>query len=118
MEVLGGKELTFIRDLRDAGSIPDLGRSLGKGNGNLLQYSCLENPMHRGAWWAAVHRATKSLTRLKQYSTCAQRQINTFHKTEQRKILKLCPRVFLVGPMCFNTNHCNTVLIEAVLEGG
>ena len=60
----------------------------------------------------------QSLTRLKQFSTCAQRQINTSHKTELRKILKLCPRICLVGPMCFNTNHCNTVLIEAVLEGG
>ena len=37
---------------RDAGSIPGLGRSLGGGNGNPLQYSCLENPMDRGAWWA------------------------------------------------------------------
>ena len=40
------------------------GRSLGKGNGNPLQYSCLENPMDRGAWWATVHGVTKSWTRL------------------------------------------------------
>ena len=39
----------------DLGSIPSLERSLGEGNGNLLQYSCLENPMDRGAWWATVH---------------------------------------------------------------
>ena len=39
----------------DTGSIPGLGRSPGKGNGNLLQYSCLENPMDRGAWRATVH---------------------------------------------------------------
>ena len=39
----------------DVGSIPDLGRSPETGNGNLLQYSCLENPMDRGAWWATVH---------------------------------------------------------------
>ena len=37
------------------GSIPGLGRSPGRGNGNLLQYSCLENPIERGAWWATVH---------------------------------------------------------------
>ena len=43
----------------DAGSIPGLGRSPGVGNGNPLQYSCLENPMDRGAWQAAVHRVTK-----------------------------------------------------------
>ena len=38
-------------DIRDAGSIPRFGRSPGEGNGNPLQYSCLENPMDRGAWW-------------------------------------------------------------------
>ena len=39
----------------DLGSIPGLGRSPGEGHGNPLQYSCLENSMDRGAWWAAVH---------------------------------------------------------------
>ena len=42
-------------DTRDAGLIPRLGRSPGIGNGNSLQYSCLENSMDRGAWWATVH---------------------------------------------------------------
>ena len=46
----------------DASSIPGLGRSLGGGHGNPLQYSCLENPMDRGAWWATVHRVAKSQT--------------------------------------------------------
>ena len=45
-------------------SIPGSGRSPGEGNGNPLQYSCLENSMDRGAWWAIVHRVTKSQTRL------------------------------------------------------
>ena len=45
---------------RDMGSIPGLGRSLGEGHGNPLQYSCLDNPMNRGAWWATVHGVTKS----------------------------------------------------------
>jgi len=49
----------------DLGSIPGSGRSPGEGNGNPLPYSCLENPMGRGAWWAMVHRVAKSLTRLK-----------------------------------------------------
>ena len=44
----------------DAGSIPGLGRSPGEGNGNPLPYSCLENSMDRGAWWATVHELTKS----------------------------------------------------------
>ena len=44
-------------DVRDAGSIPGLERSSRGGRGNPLQYSCLENPMDRGAWWVTVHRA-------------------------------------------------------------
>ena len=49
---------------RAMGSIPELGRSPGEGNGNLLQYSCPENPMDRGVWWAIVQRVTKSQTQL------------------------------------------------------
>ena len=43
----------------DSGSIPGKGRFPGEGNGNPLQYPCLENPMDRGAWWAAVHVVAK-----------------------------------------------------------
>ena len=50
--------------VRDAGSIPGLGRSSGEGNGNLLQYSCLENSMDRGVWWSVVQGVAKSRTRL------------------------------------------------------
>ena len=42
-------------DVGDSGSIPESGRSSGGGNGNILQYSCLGNPMDREAWWATVH---------------------------------------------------------------
>ena len=52
--------------IRDTGSIPVLGRSSGGGHGNSFQYSCLENPMDRGAWRATVHGVTKSQTWLKQ----------------------------------------------------
>ena len=55
-------------DTGDWGSIPESGRSPGGGNGNPLQYSCLENPMDRGAWWATVYRIAKSWTRLKRLS--------------------------------------------------
>ena len=48
----------------DMGLIPGLGRSPGEGNGNPLQYSCLRNPIGRGAWWAAVHAVAKSQTHL------------------------------------------------------
>ena len=53
-------------DIRDLGLIPELGRSLGGGNGNPLPYSCLENPTDKGTWWATVHGVTKSWTGLKQ----------------------------------------------------
>ena len=57
-----GKEPTC--QAGDTGLIPGLGRSPGGGHGNPLQYSCLENPMDRGAWWATVHGVAKSQTRL------------------------------------------------------
>ena len=52
----------------DSGLIPESGRSPGEGNGNPLQYSCLENPMEGGAWWATVHGVTKSRTRLNDFT--------------------------------------------------
>ena len=53
-----------VRDVRDEGSIPGSGKSPGGGHGNPLQYSCLENPMDRGNWWATVHRVAESQTQL------------------------------------------------------
>ena len=53
----------------DLGLISGSGRSPGEGNGNPLQYSCLENPMDRGAWWATVHGVTKSRTRLSDFTS-------------------------------------------------
>ena len=50
------------RDIIAASLTPGLGRSLGEGNGNPLQYPCLENPMYRGAWLATVHSVAKSRT--------------------------------------------------------
>ena len=49
-------------DAGEVGSIPEFGKFCGRGNGNPLQYSCLENPMDRGAWWAAFHGVPKSQT--------------------------------------------------------
>ena len=49
-------------DVRDTGLIPGLGRSPAEGNGNPLQYSCLENPVDRGTWWAIVRGVAKSQT--------------------------------------------------------
>ena len=55
-------------DIRDTGSIPESGRSAGRGHGNPFQYACLEGSMDRGAWWATVHGVAKSWTQLKQLS--------------------------------------------------
>ena len=49
----------FVKHLPDLGSVPELGSSPGEGNGNPLQYHCLENPMARGAWHATVHGITR-----------------------------------------------------------
>ena len=54
----------YAGDARDMHSIPGSGRCPGVGNGNPFQYSCLENPMDRGDWWATVPWVTKSWTRL------------------------------------------------------
>ena len=54
----------------DSGLIPGSGRSPGEGKGNPLQYSCLENPMDRGAWWATIHGVAKSRTRLSDFCVC------------------------------------------------
>ena len=62
---------TNTGDVTDSGSIPGLGRSPGGGHGNPHQYSCLENPMDRGAWQATVQWVKKSWTRLKRLSTHA-----------------------------------------------
>ena len=61
-------------DTNDLGLIPELGRSPGVGNGNLLQNSCLENSMDRGAWWAAVHVVPKEsdTTELHSFSSLSQ----------------------------------------------
>ena len=70
-------------DIKDMGVILGLGRSLGGGHGNPLQYSCLENPMDRGAWWATIHRVTKSQTQLKWLSThaCTRADVQIQRKT-------------------------------------
>ena len=67
--ILGGSEVKASAcNVGDLGSIPGSGRFPGEGNGNPLQYSCLENPMDGGAWWATVHGVAKSRTRLSDFT--------------------------------------------------
>ena len=67
---LSGKESSCLAgDTRDVSLIPGWGRFPGEGNGSPLQYSCLENAMDGGAWWATVCAVEKSRTQLKQLST-------------------------------------------------
>ena len=74
-QLRASQEMTVVKNLsvnagdkRDTSSIPRLRRSPGGGHGNPLQYSCVENPMDRGAWQATLHRVAKSWTGLKQLS--------------------------------------------------
>ena len=70
--------------MRETGSIPGLGRPPGEGNGNPLQYSCLENPMDGGAWKATVHGVTKSRTRLSDFTfTLTPILLKLFQKIEE-----------------------------------
>ena len=71
----------------DLGLIPGLGRSSGEGNGNPLQYSCLENPMDRGAWWATIHGVAKSRTRLSNFYVCVCCRNNSKWSQMEEKVL-------------------------------
>ena len=77
----GCKWLRF--PMQGPGLIPGSGRSPGEGHGNPLQYSCLQNPMDRGPWWATVHGVTKSQTHLKQLSMYAGYARESFYSDEK-----------------------------------
>ena len=80
------------RDLRDAGSVPGLWRYPGGGDGNPLQYSCLENPIDRRAWWATVHRIEKSWEQPKQLSMHTH-SVYMSTLLSQESIHSICSRV-------------------------
>ena len=91
MDFPGGSEVTASAcNVGDLDLIPGLGRSPGEGNGNPLQHSCLENPMDGEAWWATVHRVTKSRTQLSDFTfhfhvTCPGRSIIALHMWSKRE---------------------------------
>ena len=102
-------------DIRDIDSIPGSGRSPGGGHGNTLQYFCLENPMARGAWWAIVHGAAKSQTRLKQLSTHARihTHIHT-HTHTHRFFLPRSKRLLIAWLQSTSTVILETKKIKSV----
>ena len=88
----GSEDKASAFNAGDPGLIPGSGRSPGEGNGNPLQYSCLENPLDRGAWWATVHWVTKSRTRLSDFT----------HSLS----------------MCFKLMLCLACILKGILWGG
>ena len=108
-------------DVRDSGLIPELGRSPGGGNGNPLHYSCLENPMERGAWWATVsivHRVAKSWTRLKWVNMHMSRMklsqnisFSIIHLTSQEKEPKVC-KLFRCLNLYLNFYQCEAFILK------
>ena len=87
----------------DLGLIPVSGRSPGEGNGNPLQYSCLENRMNQGAWWATVHGVAKSWTRLSDFTSLHKGSYKV--KESQSEVAQLCRT--LCNPM-----DCNLPLLR------
>jgi len=80
-----------LGNARDVGSIPELGRSPGTGNGKPLQYSCLENSLDRRAWWATVHGVTKTRTRLSTHTIAyVTYSVTNKNKAEAIRNLKEC----------------------------
>ena len=105
--IYSGKEPACqCSDVRYVSSIPRLGRSSGGGHGNPLQYSCLENPMDRGAWRATVNGVAKSQTRLKRLSICA--------------YICVCKYVCMIESLCYTAEISTTLKITntSILEKG
>ena len=109
-------------DIRDAGSIPGLGRSPGGGHGNPLQYACLENPHDRRGWWAVVHGVAQSQTRPCVHSIPL-RESRKYAPLDQTlpgcKVGKGEVRSTLENsPVCSSTNHNSSVIVTSSAEAG
>ena len=74
-------------DSTDMGSIPELRRSCGEGNGYLLQYSCLGNPMDRGVWWATVQGFAKNQTRLSTHASSTNKGSDVYQALAMCQVL-------------------------------
>ena len=113
-EILGWQALPGDSEVKtsawnagDLGSIPGLGRSPGERNGNPLQYSCLENPVEGGAWWATVHGISKSQTRLNDFTFTY--SVNKYIK----KVMLMLDIIFLVKK--YNLFINSSIMYSAIL---
>ena len=97
--------------VRSLGSVPGSGRSPGEGNGNPLQYSCLENSMDRGAWRATVYGVSKSWTRLSDFTSL---HFTSLHSTLLHSASASLPS-HSIPPVSLNLNHLRKVFCVAVL---
>ena len=97
-----GKASTY--NAGDPGLIPGLGRSSGEGNGNPLQYSCLENPMDWGAWWATAHGVAKSRTRLRDF-TSLHFKVLSHSKAGNQPISITVPAPTWAVPIAWSDSH-------------
>ena len=93
-----------VGDVKDVGSIPGSGRSPEGGHSNPFQYSCLENPIDRGPWWATGHMVTKSQTRLKQVSMHGYWKLEFKHSFWGNKIQLTIFHIMLI---LFDENYVN-----------
>ena len=85
----------------DPGSVPGLGGSPGEGNGNPLQFSCLENPMDRGAWWTTVHGVAKSRTWLSDFTFLWRKAMTNLDSILKSRDFTLPTKVYLIKAMIF-----------------
>ena len=103
----GGSESAF--NVWDPGSILGSGRFPGEGNGNPLQYACLENPMDRGAWRIVVHGLPKSRTRLSNW-------LSLFHLKEIKEDLNKCQGITFLWTRCLHILWCQFFQIVCKLK--
>ena len=86
----GGSEVKVSAcNAGDLGLIPGSGRAPGEGNGNPLQYSCLENPMDGGAWWATVHGVAKSQTQLSDFTSLVHNMVIRFNQDNVHEVSRI-----------------------------
>ena len=114
-----GKEPTYnVGDIRDTGSIPGLGRSPGGGHGNPLQYSCLGNPMDRGAWQSTVHGIAKSQAWLSHKTTTAKSNSVISFSLGYWKDNSVFSLAMLINVYVFKNNNLEMFLLASQLING